>query len=414
MKDILKDVKVRNAILIGGLCSVSYLAVYIARNMLSAVTPQMLEIGVPTEFIGELSSLYFILYAIGQLINGVIGDKIKSRYMISLGLILAGICNAVFPLVIDNRLIALFVYGMTGFALSMIYAPITKVVAENTEPIYAVRCSMGYTFSSLLGSPFAGILAALLMWRSAFTVSSSIMILMGLICFTMFWILEKKGIVRYNQYDRKKEKNAGVMEGIKILIQNRIVKFSIISILTGVVRTTVVFWLPTYLAQYLGFSSEISATIFTAATLVISLATFVTVFLYEKLGRRMDLTIFVTFTASAIAFLLVFLVKTTLLNIVFLVIAIMAANCAASIMFSIYLPGLRDTGMVSSATGYIDFLSYMAASISSTIFANAVSSMGWGNLILVWCGLMVVGILISVPTKQFLYKRKEKQVWKNC
>jgi len=198
-----------------------------------------------------------------------------------------------------------------------------------------------------------------------------------------------------------------VVEGVKVLIKNRIVKFSVISILTGVVRTTVVFWLPTYLAQYLGFSSEISATIFTGATLVISLSTFVTVFLYEKLGRRMDLTIFVTFTASAIAFLLVFVVKTPLLNIAFLIIAIMAANCVASIMFSIYLPGLRDTGMVSSATGYIDFLSYMAASISSTLFANAVTSIGWGKLILVWCALMVVGIVISFPTKRYMNEKRE-------
>ena len=87
MKNKLKDIKVRNAILIGGLCSISYLAVYIARNMLSAVSPQMIEKGFSTEFIGSISSLYFILYAVGQLINGVIGDKIKARYMISLGLV---------------------------------------------------------------------------------------------------------------------------------------------------------------------------------------------------------------------------------------------------------------------------------------------------------------------------------------
>ncbi len=407
MKNKLKDIKVRNAILIGGLCSISYLAVYIARNMLSAVSPQMIEKGFSTEFIGSISSLYFILYAVGQLINGVIGDKIKARYMISLGLVFAGACNAIFPYIAETPMAAQIVYGMTGFFLSMIYAPITKVVAENTEPIYAVRCSMGYTFSSLLGSPFAGVLAALLVWQSAFVVSSGILVVMGVACFGTFFWLEKKGIVRYNQYDRKKEKNAGVVEGVKVLIKNRIVKFSVISILTGVVRTTVVFWLPTYLAQYLGFSSEISATIFTGATLVISLSTFVTVFLYEKLGRRMDLTIFVTFTASAIAFLFVFMIKAPLLNIAFLIIAIMAANCVASIMFSIYLPGVRDTGMVSSATGYVDFLSYMAASISSTLFANAVSSIGWGKLILVWCGLMVVGIVISFPTKRYMNEKRE-------
>ena len=35
----------KNAFVIGTLCSVAYLAVYIARNMLSAVTPEILDAG---------------------------------------------------------------------------------------------------------------------------------------------------------------------------------------------------------------------------------------------------------------------------------------------------------------------------------------------------------------------------------
>ena len=85
------------------------------------------------------------------------------------------------------------------------------------------------------------------------------------------------------------------------------------------------------------------------------------------------------------------------------VLAIMAANGAATILFSCYCPSLRDTGLVSSATGYLDFLSYMAAAIANVIIANAVTSIGWGNLLLVWLALGVVGIFIGLP-----YKRKHK------
>ena len=47
-----------------------------------------------------------------------------------------------------------------------------------------------------------------------------------------------------------------------------------------------------------------------------------------------------------------------------------------------------------------DFVSYMAAAAASTLFANAVSSVGWGNLILIWVGLMLVGVLVSVPIRK--------------
>lgn len=82
--------KAKNAILIGSLCSISYFAVYIARNLLSAVTPQMVEGGYSESYIGSVSALYFVFYAVGQLINGAIGDKIHAKYMICMGLLGAG------------------------------------------------------------------------------------------------------------------------------------------------------------------------------------------------------------------------------------------------------------------------------------------------------------------------------------
>lgn len=390
---------VKRAILIGTICSVSYLGVYIARNILGAVTPQMISSGVSTtESIGTLSSIYFITYAVGQLINGIIGDRISPKYMISLGLILAGICNIIFSLTANNILSAYIAYGFTGFFLSMIYAPMVRVVAENTEPVYATRCSLGLTFASFLGSPLAGLLAAVMVWQSVFASSSAILLLMGFLCILIFTVFEKKGIVSYNHI--KQQKQSG--NGIRVLIRHRIIRFTLISILTGVVRTTVVFWLPTYISQYLGFSTESSALIFTAATFVISLTSFVAVMLYEALGRNMDKTILIGFTSATVCFLAVFFIKQPVLNIIFMVLAIMSSNCASSMMWNRYCPSLRETGMVSTATGYLDFVSYMAASAASSLFANAVADIGWGNLILVWFGLTALGILVALPAKNKL------------
>lgn len=394
---VFKNKKVMNAIYIGSLCSVSYLAVYFARNILGTITPQMIESGYTENYIGKASSVYFILYALGQLINGVIGDKIKAKHMISLGLFMAGITNVMFSkFSLNYPDAALIIYGLTGFFLSMIYAPMTKVVAENTEPIYATRCSLGYTFASFFGSPLAGVAAAVLVWQNVFWVSSIVLAVMAVICFMFFLMFEKKGIVKYNQYTCKNEKGGS----IKVLLQRKIVKFSLVSIITGIVRTTVVFWMPTYVSQYLGFSAQTSAMIFTVATFLISFTTFISVFLYERLHRNMDLTMFLMFVSATLFFGIIYFVNHPVLNITFLIIAIMSSNGAATMLWSRYCPSLCDTGMVSGATGFLDFLSYIAAAASSTLFANAVSSIGWGNLILIWCGLMVLGVIISFPSKE--------------
>lgn len=384
----------QNAIMLGSMCFFSYLAVYVARNILGAVSPQIEALGVFTkESIGMLSSIYFIAYACGQLINGMIGDRINAKYMMSLGLILAGVSNFLLPVFSASTMAVYVAYGATGFFLSMIYAPMTRVVAESVSLENATRCSLGYTVASFLGSPLAGVLAAALAWQSVFTVSSALLVVMGIVCFACFLLFEKKGIVRYGQ--KKQEKTSG--GGIKLLLKRQIVKFTLVSVLTGIVRTTVVFWLTTYISEYLNYSSDTAAMLFTVATLVISASAFIAVFVYERLGRNMDATVLLMFCVSALCFLLVFFCKQPAVNLTLLVLAILASNGAAAMLWSRYCPSLADTGMVSSATGFLDFMSYMAAAISSSIFANAVSVIGWGGLILVWFGLMMVGVIVSLP-----------------
>ncbi len=393
----------KHAIYLGTLCSISYLAVYIVRDILSAVSPQLLEKGIfTTEYIGRAASLFFVFYAVGQLLNGFLGDRIKARYMISLGLGLGGATLFVFSRLASVPQVGIWFYALTGFFLSMIYAPMTKVVSENTNLLYATRCNLGYNFASFLGAPTAGMMAAMMSWQAVFTVSSVISVFMGGCCFSFFLIFEKKGIIAYNKFP-KPENGKG---NLKVLFKRQIVKFTFISLLTGIIRTSVFFWIPTYLAQYLGFSSQTAASIYTVITLVISLNTFIVIFIYERLKHNMDLTILLMFIAATVFFAGVYFFKQPVWNIILMVLAIMASNGASTMMWSRYCPSLRDTGMVSSVTGYLDFVSYMAAALASTIFANAVSAIGWGNLILVWFGLVLLGIFVSLPYSKILSKFK--------
>ena len=402
----MRDLK--SAIYLVTLCTIVYFIVYIARNILSTVTPQMIENTSFTEvYIGKLSSLYFIFYAVGQLINGILGDKIKAKYMLSLGLLLAGITNLLICYLTNLPNIALIIYPLTGFFLAMIYAPMVKVISENTNVVYAERCSLGYSFSSYFGSPAAGMLASFLPWYGVFNAGSILLFVMAIICFVCFIYAERKGIVRYSGCEKtkaKKEKGA-----INVLLKRNIVKFTLISILTGVVRTTVVFWMPTYFMQNLGYSSEQSATLFTITTIIICPASFVAIFAYQKLKRNLNNTSLLMFLLSAVCFLLMFFTKSLpILNIICMGIAIMAANGASAMIWSVYCPSLHDTGLVSSATGFLDFVSYGSASISSTLFANAVTVIGWNNLIVIWAVLMFFGVLTVFPYKKIFTFKKQK------
>lgn len=396
----------KKAILIGTMCSLSYLAVYFAKNILGPSVPGMVEMGDFTrETTTNMASIYFIVYALGQLINGTIGNYVPAKYMISVGLFMAGVCHGAFSLAGGALVPSYIAYAASGYFLSMIYGPMTRVVAENTEPLYATRCSLGYTFSSFCGTPLAGVVVALFVWRIAFSVSSGFLMLMGVVCFCIFTLFEKKGLVTYGKY---KPVRGNGLEGIRILIRHKIVKFTFVAILTGVVRTTVVYWLSSYANGYLHFSEKDSALIYSAATVVLSFSPFIAIGVYERLGHALDKTVLIAFCCAVVCFFSVYLVKTPIVNVVLLILSILCSNCASSIMWSRYCPGLRDTGMVSGATGFLDFISYMAASASNKLFDNAVEGIGWKNLILVWFGLMVLGVVVALPYDRFL-KRKNNE-----
>ena len=395
--NLFKKKEVRNAFIIGFISSVAYMFCYFARNILSVMSPEIVETTTLTvEYIGTLSTVNMFSYAIGQLINGVIGDKIKGKYLVSGGLILAGICSAIIGL-FDSKVVVLIAYGMVGFFLSMFYAPLTKLIAESMHPSYAMNCCLGLTLASYLGTPMAGIVALFFDWKGAFVFAGGVLGVAGVVFYLSIHTLEKKGIVKFLR-PKKSEKKGG---GIRVLIENGIIKFSVVSILTGIVRTSVVFWIPTYLSQYLGFSAGISATIFTLITCLQSVSPYVTnLILYERvLKRNMNQLLLLSFATSTISFLLMFMMHQPYLNIFFLVVALLSSGAASNAMWSIYCPSLGHTGMVSTATGYLDFLSYMAAAIANQLFANAISVIGWGKLILVWTGLMLVGVLVSMPKK---------------
>ena len=389
----------KNAVNIALLCSLSYLAVYCAKDTLGAVTPQIIASGAASQSeIGTYSSTYFICYAVGQLINGIVGDKIKARYMMCSGMVFSAISIFVFSNCMGLGWAARIAYGVTGFFLSMIFGPLTKLVAENTDPIYTPRCNLAYTFAAYLGAPLAGLAASLLAWKTVYNTAVAFLLVMGIVCYIIFLAFEKQGIIRYGRFDQTKQTaaKASAKEKIRTLLQHRIAKFALAAMITGVVRTAVVFWMPTYISQALGFSPDRAASIFAAASCVLCSNTFVAVLAYERLKRNMDLTMRLAFGGATVMFLLVYAVKQPTFNVIFLVLGVLFSNSAASIIWAKYCPSLRNTGLVSSASGFLNFCSYMAASAASKIFADAVAQIGWGNLILVWAGLMVLGLSLML------------------
>ena len=70
---------------IGGF--VAYTVCYAGRSILSAIMPEMLQsTSFTREDFGLMGSAFFISYGFGQIVNGLLGDRVRARYMVSAGL----------------------------------------------------------------------------------------------------------------------------------------------------------------------------------------------------------------------------------------------------------------------------------------------------------------------------------------
>ncbi len=393
--------KVQSAWRIGSLCIATYLASYVTRNILSVSTPEMIKEAFFTkEYTGLLSSVCFIFYAVGQLINGFIGDMVHPKYMIIMGLGVSSISTFAIPL-FDNRIIHFAAFALIGFGLSMLRGPLMKVISENTAATHARMICTLFSMAGFAGPLIASLLSIFFEWRAVFTVTGIISVFITVASVTVISLLEKRGEIKFTP---KKEK--GVLNNILSVFKlEDFFFYMFISAIGEIAGSSITFWIPTYTTEHLGFSGDAASTIYSVVSLTTLFTPFITLVIYEKLIRNGVKLALVMYVLSAVFFIAVRFTAAPLVNVIMLIIAKMAAAAASSIVWSAYIPGLARSGKVSSANGVIDAAGYAMASLANVIFSGSVSRLGWGGIVNMWYIIMLIGAAASAG--KLLLRKKQ-------
>ena len=393
--------KVQSAWRIGSLCIATYLASYVTRNILSVSTPEMIKEAFFTkEYTGLLSSVCFIFYAVGQLINGFIGDMVHPKYMIIMGLGVSSISTFAIPL-FDNRIIHFTAFALIGFGLSMLRGPLMKVISENTAAMHARMICTLFSMAGFAGPLIASLLSIFFEWRAVFTVTGIISVFITVASVAVISLLEKRGEIKFTP---KKEK--GVLNSILSVFKlEDFFFYMFISAIGEIAGSSITFWIPTYTTEHLGFSGDAASTIYSVVSLTTLFTPFITLVIYEKLIRNGVKLALVMYVLSAVFFIAVRFTAAPLVNVIMLIIAKMAAAAASSIVWSAYIPGLARSGKVSSANGVIDAAGYAMASLANVIFSGSVSRLGWGGIVNMWYIIMLIGAAASAG--KLLLRKKQ-------
>ncbi len=406
-------------------CFMAYACSYIGRKNFSACLPAMIEEGFLTKtFGGTINSAYMLVYGAGQMLSGIIGTKVRPRYMIGTGLCGAGLCNLTMGLIPSAGLMPL-IWAFNGLFHSMLWAPIIRTFTdllpagrkEKAGTNISASCSIGAVLAFLI----PGFILKLANWRVVFYISGGILLTAFLI-----WVVGNRflaGYIRMMEEATRLERAAILQRAeTQAASDNRKVKRSLLAVLVasglwvvlfslicnGALRDAVESWAPTFMADQFSLDSSTAAIISVVIPIISVTGTYFSNWLFLKKLKNELLTAGVMFIIAAVCVGGLFLCRelNALLCAVFMAIAI-SAMWGANHMFLTVVPyHFAPLNMTAAVTGLLNGIIYFATALCSTLYGMLADNFGWDFMILIWLALGILGTFFCMVFARFWGKKR--------
>ena len=409
------------------LCSLIYFMSYLSRKIYSV----SVEIICDTENIqrsiaGLAITGLFISYGVGQILSGVLGDKIHPRKLIAIGMIGTSVCNlliGIMPYFSKNIVIVTIIWVLNGLFQSFFWPPILKLLAQNcTKDVYVKAVSMVTIFSQI-----AEILLYLIVpasnkifstWRILFYVIAALCIIV-----TFVWLMNSKNLNSGVVIPKKSiETHRFTSKALfAALVASGMLLYCIPIVILGMIRDGVTTWAPSFTRQTFNISKELSILITVVIALISMMGIKISREILKKIKNEMTTATLFFLIATICMLLLIFLYdKVAILTTILMAISI-ACMHGANLMLIGCLPSYFSyTGRVSTVSGIVNGIIYAGSAISIFGFARISETLNWKYVILIWVVLCAVGtLLVALNIKRwnrfvtFMNENAEKKYFYN-
>lgn len=187
-----------------------YLFYYTGRQTFGFAIPGIqAELGLDKQTLGWVSAAMLWAYAIGQAVNGNLGDHFGGRKMMCLGACASFVLNWVTSFAVGVKSL-LFGWGLNGFAQSMGWAPGSRLVANwwgahergKAFGFYVLAAGMASVMSYITSLVIVDVLK--LSWRWIFRLPVALMLLGALVV----WVVARDKPSKLGFRDLEDEENA--------------------------------------------------------------------------------------------------------------------------------------------------------------------------------------------------------------
>ena len=374
---------------------VTYVTAYLCRVNLSTVLDKLAAgLNVSMEFLGIASSVYFVTYAVGQLINGFLGDRVNPHRFIMLALVCTGTINAVLGIQTNAALFPVL-WGLNGFCQSMFWSTLLRLLSCYAEEHQRKTVSTLMSISSVTGYLFSWVVLSWLFEPYSHLPYFVVPGALALALIPLWFLLSRKMPFRPENFDRKPTPPLRVAAGE--FLHDRLYFICLLCMVVGAIQEGAVFWLPLVFTDVLqlGEGSLLLLALIPFAKLAgVFLARAVLARLQDQVRKAILVTLSISCLLSIV--LLVTCRHTSLFTVLLIACLIAAVNASNWYMIS-YLPlYFSSRNMVATLGGAFDFSTYMGAAVMSGPLGDALLTYGWVTLPIVWLALTVLALLLAI------------------
>ncbi len=384
------------------ICLLAYTCAYLSRDTFSATMPNILSTTDVTKTqLGTVSTIFLLCYGAGQMTSGLLGDRFRANRLIAIGLLGSAIANLGFA--ISETFFQMCVtWGLNGIALSLLWAPIVKVMTSNISDKYRYKCLINISVSMPAGTLIALLLSAVVIRVTGYNTSFMIVAAIIFASFLVWLVVYEKIKRHFPTLEDKKtiQQEASKTRISTIFAISGLLFISVAVMINGIVRNGISIWVPTYLTENFALEEFVSILTSTALPIVNLGGIYVASFINEKLKNEM-ITSSIMFGVAAVCMLLLILIGniSPIIAVLFLSVTTSSMQGLNAIVMNLVPVGFKKYGRVSTVTGYLNTNAYIASSVGSFVVGAISTTYGWNITILFWVACSLIGITACLACK---------------
>lgn len=402
---------------------ITYASFYLCRVNISIAMPKIMEeYGLTKSEMGLILSSLFLLYAIGQFINGQLGDKLNSRKIITLGLLSSAILNVVFGFNTGILFIMVIIWGLNGYFQSMGWGPTVKAMANWFPVKTRGRISGLLGTSYIIGGAFSWFLAGTIIkyfnWRYVFWFPSIFCILIAI-----HWYIrarnapEEVGLPTLEEQEKgfenrniRKDNHIGFRNTLKITLLNPSIWFAGFALFgLNIVRYGFMSWAPTFMFEEQGATISLAAYKAIAFPLAGGLGAVFAGWMSDKVfkSRRAPVAFIMLILLAIFSYFFKICPSDNWLLSLIILLFIGFFTFGPHILLVAALPAdLGTRKAASSVTGFIDGMGYLGAGLTGVGTGYLVDKFGWDAGFYFW----ISGAIFAAIMTLFLWNYKKKDL----